>query len=296
MKGWFKIEIQDHFSKVEEDGLDLFMRFHFFHKDRIIAYSFDTQRVFRLRCMVMSTPAIEVHQLVKTYGRVRAVDGISFDIEEGAFLSFLGPNGAGKTTTIHSITGLSNYQSGAIRVFGMDVVKDYRKTRALIGLCPQEFNFDPFLSIEQLLVYQAGYFGIPKRDALERTSELLKRFKLYEKRNTDFRKLSGGMKRRLLLCRALVHDPKILILDEPTAGADIELKYHMWDSLVEMNQAGKTIFLTTHYMEEAERLSKTVIIIDKGRILHHGDKKSLIQDQTLEKTYLRLIQENQDEP
>ena len=243
----------------------------------------------------MATPAIEVHQLVKTYGSVKAVDGISFDIEEGAFLSFLGPNGAGKTTTIHSITGLSNYQSGNILVFGLDVVKDYRKTRALIGLCPQEFNFDPFLSIEQLLVYQAGYFGIPKRDALKRTIELLKRFKLYEKRNTDFRKLSGGMKRRLLLCRALVHDPKVLILDEPTAGADIELKYHIWDSLTQMNQDGKTIFLTTHYMEEAERLSKTVIIIDKGRILHHGDKKSLIQDQTLEKTYLRLIQENQDD-
>ncbi len=243
----------------------------------------------------MPTPAIEVHQLVKHYGSVKAVDGVSFDIEEGAFLSFLGPNGAGKTTTIHSITGLSNYQSGNIRVFGMDVVKDYRKTRALIGLCPQEFNFDPFLSIEQLLVYQAGYFGIPKRDALKRTVELLKRFKLFEKRNTDFRKLSGGMKRRLLLCRALVHDPKILILDEPTAGADIELKYHIWNSLAEMNQDGKTIFLTTHYMEEAERLSKTVIIINKGKILHHGDKKTLIQDQTLENTYMRLIQENQDD-
>ncbi len=210
-------------------------------------------------------------------------------------MSFLGPNGAGKTTTIHSITGLSNFQHGSIRVFGMDVVKDYRKTRALIGLCPQEFNFDPFLSIEQLLVYQAGYFGVPKIEASKRATELLKRFKLYEKKDTDFRKLSGGMKRRLLLCRALVHDPKILILDEPTAGADIELKYHIWDSLLEMNRDGKTIFLTTHYMEEAERLSKTVIIIDKGKILHHGDKKSLIQDQTLEKTYLRLIQENQDD-
>ncbi len=210
----------------------------------------------------MAAPAIEVQRLEKSYGRVKAVDGISFDIEEGAFLSFLGPNGAGKTTTIHSITGLSNFQSGHIRVFGMDVVSEYRKTRALIGLCPQEFNFDPFLSIQQILVYQAGYFGIPKRDAIQRTLELLKRFKLYEKRDTDFRKLSGGMKRRLLLCRALVHDPKILILDEPTAGADIELKYHIWNSLTEMNKDGKTIFLTTHYMEEADKIADRIAIID----------------------------------
>ena len=243
----------------------------------------------------MSSKAISIHQLVKIYKDLKAVDGISLDVEEGDFLSFLGPNGAGKTTTIHSITGLCNYQSGEVRVFGLDVVRDYRKTRALIGLCPQEFNFDPFLSIIQILVYQAGYFGIPKHEAVRRATELLKRFKLYEKKDTDFRKLSGGMKRRLLLCRALVHDPKILILDEPTAGADIELKYHIWDSLSEMNKDGKTIFLTTHYMEEAERLSKTVVIIDKGKILHMGDKKSLIQDQSLEKNYLRLIQENQDD-
>lgn len=260
----------------------------------IITYSFDTQTVFVYDESV-SFKAISIHELFKYYKSVKAVDGINLDVEEGDFLSFLGPNGAGKTTTIHSITGLCNYQSGAVRVFGLDVVRDYRKTRALIGLCPQEFNFDPFLSIGQLLVYQAGYFGIPKHTAVLRASELLKRFKLYEKKDMDFRKLSGGMKRRLLLCRALVHDPKILILDEPTAGADIELKYHLWDSLSEMNREGKTIFLTTHYMEEAERLSKTVVIIDKGKILHHGDKKSLIQNQSLENTYLRLIKENNDD-
>lgn len=243
----------------------------------------------------MFIPAISIQKLVKYYKQVKAVDGISLDVEEGDFLSFLGPNGAGKTTTIHSITGLCNYQSGTVRVFGLDVVRDYRRTRALIGLCPQEFNFDPFLSISQILVYQAGYFGIPRHEAARRSTELLKRFKLYEKKDVDFRKLSGGMKRRLLLCRALVHDPKILILDEPTAGADVELKYHIWDSLSEMNKDGKTIFLTTHYMEEAERLSKTVVIIDKGSILRQGDKKTLIQDQTLENTYLRIIKENQDD-
>ena len=243
----------------------------------------------------MSSHAISIHKLIKYYKQVKAVDGISMDVEPGDFLSFLGPNGAGKTTTIHSITGLCNYQSGDVHVFGWDVIRDYRKTRAMIGLCPQEFNFDPFLSISQLLVYQAGYFGIPRHEAVRRSMQLLKRFKLYEKKDTDFRKLSGGMKRRLLLCRALVHDPKILILDEPTAGADIELKYHIWESLSEMNEDGKTIFLTTHYMEEAERLSKTIVIIDKGRIIRQGDKKTLIQDQSLENTYLRLIRENQDD-
>ncbi len=243
----------------------------------------------------MSSPAISIQDLVKFYGTFKAVDGISFDVREGDFISFLGPNGAGKTTTINSITGLSNFQSGAVKVFGMDVVRDYRKTRPLIGLCPQEFNFDPFLSIQQLLVYQAGYFGIPKIEAIKRAQELLKRFRLFEKKDVNFRKLSGGMKKRLLLCRGLIHDPKILILDEPTAGADLELKYHIWNYLKEINDAGKTIFLTTHYMEEAERLSKTVVIIHKGRIIHHGDKESLIRNDSLEKTYLKLTQEATDD-
>lgn len=239
--------------------------------------------------------AISIQELVKCYGAFKAVDGISLPVEEGDFVGFLGPNGAGKTTTINAITGLCNFQSGSVKIFDLDVVRDYRKTRPLIGLCPQEFNFDPFLSIEGLLVYQAGYFGVPKYQAIQRTQALLKRFRLFEKRNLDFRKLSGGMKRRLLLCRALVHDPKILILDEPTAGADLELKYHIWDYLQELNQSGKTIFLTTHYMEEAERLAKTVVIIHKGKIIHHGDKRLLVQDQSLEKTYLSLTRESEDE-
>ncbi len=239
----------------------------------------------------MPEPAISIQDLEKYYKTFKAVDRIGFDVAEGDFISFLGPNGAGKTTTIHSITGLCNFQSGSIKIFGLDVVKDYRKTRPMIGLCPQEFNFDPFLSIEQLLIYQAGYFGIPRIDAKKKAVELLKHFKIYEKKDQDFRKLSGGMKRRLLLCRALVHDPKILILDEPTAGADIELKYHIWDFLTELNSSGKTIFLTTHYMEEAERLSKTVAIIHKGRIIHYGDKKSLVGNETLEKRYLELTKD-----
>ena len=243
----------------------------------------------------MPTPAISIHRLTKYYGAFKAVDNISFDVLEGDFISFLGPNGAGKTTTINAITGLGNFQEGSVKVFDRDVVRDYRETRPLIGLCPQEFNFDPFLSIEGLLVYQAGYFGVPKAVAVKKAHELLKRFRLFEKRSMDFRKLSGGMKRRLLLCRALVHDPKILILDEPTAGADVELKYQIWSYLSELNKNGKTIFLTTHYMEEAERLSKTVIIIHKGKIIHHGDKESLVQNQSLEKTYLELTKEAADD-
>ncbi len=235
--------------------------------------------------------AISIQHLVKSYNGFKAVDDISFDVSAGDFVGFLGPNGAGKTTTINAITGLNNFQSGSAKIFGMDVVKDYRQTRPLIGLCPQEFNFDPFLSIEGLLIYQAGYFGVVKKIAADRTRALLQRFGLFEKRKQDFRKLSGGMKRRLLLCRALIHDPQILILDEPTAGADIELKYDIWKYLTELNTQGKTIFLTTHNMEEAERLSKTIIIIHKGKILHHSDKESLVQNKTLESKYLELTRE-----
>lgn len=243
----------------------------------------------------MSTPAIRISNLTKRYGNFTALHHVSFDVQEGDFVGFLGPNGAGKTTTIHSITGLSNFQEGSIEVFGMDVIKDYRKTRPLIGLCPQEFNLDPFLSIENILVYQAGYFGVPKIDAMKRARQLLDYFRLTEKKNQDFRKLSGGMKRRLLLCRALVHDPKILILDEPTAGTDLELRHHIWNYLQELNAEGKTIFLTTHYMEEAERLSKTIMIIDKGSLVHSGSKETLTQNESLEKKFLELTRPSHDD-
>ena len=243
----------------------------------------------------MSLPAIRISHLTKRYGNFQALDDVSLEVAEGDFVGFLGRNGAGKTTTIHSITGLSNFQAGRIEVFGMDVVKDYRKTRPLIGLCPQEFNLDPFLSIENILVYQAGYFGVPKREAVKRARDLLAYFQLDDKKKLDFRKLSGGMKRRLLLCRALVHDPKILILDEPTAGADLELRYHIWRYLEELNHRGKTIFLTTHYMEEAERLSKSIMIIDKGKIVHSGSKEALTKDQSLEKRFLELTKAAADD-
>ncbi len=233
--------------------------------------------------------AVSIQNLTKRYGGFKALDGVSLEVRKGDFVAFLGPNGAGKTTTIHAITGLCNFQEGSVRVMGMDVVKDYRQTRPLVGLCPQEFNLDPFLSIEQVLVYQAGYYGIPESIAKKRAASLLDQFKLIEKRKLDFRKLSGGMKRRLLLCRALMHDPEILILDEPTAGADLELRHLIWDHLTELNSQGKTIFLTTHYMEEAERLAKTIIIIDKGKVIHSGTKESLLGNQSLEKRFLDLV-------
>ena len=236
----------------------------------------------------MSKDAITIQHLTKAYGNLKAVDNLSLSVREGDFVAFLGPNGAGKTTTIHSITGLCNFNAGSVRVFGHDVVTEYRQTRPLIGLCPQEVNLDPFLSIEGVLTYQAGYFGVPKPQAEKKAAELLQFFGLSDKRKQDFRKLSGGMKRRLLLCRALVHDPKILILDEPTAGTDLELKYQIWEYLQKINAEGKTIFLTTHYMEEAEKLAKTIVIIDHGKIVHAGDKETLLKNHRLEEKFLEM--------
>lgn len=242
--------------------------------------------------MKNSDLAISIKNLTKYYDKFRALNNISFEIKRGDFFAFLGPNGAGKTTTINAVTGLSNYQSGTVQVFGYDVTHDYRQTRSLIGLCAQEFNFDPFLSIHSLLVYQAGYFGMPQTEAKKRADELLNRFNLYEKRNAKHRALSGGMKKRLLLCRALIHDPEILILDEPTAGCDLELKFRVWDYLVQLNKEGKTIFLTTHNMDEAEKLCKTIGIINRGQIVRIGEKKGILQDKSLETVFLELTDDS----
>jgi ABC-2 type transport system ATP-binding protein len=238
--------------------------------------------------MYNSDKAISINNLTKYYGKLQALDNVSFEIKRGDFFAFLGPNGAGKTTTINVITGLSNYQSGEVTVFGYNTTKDYLQARRLIGLCAQEFNFDPFLTIHQLLVYQAGYFGVLPHAAERRADQLLERFGLIEKRNVKHRALSGGMKKRLLICRALIHDPEILILDEPTAGCDLELKYLIWDYLTQLNGEGKTIFLTTHYMEEAEKLCKTIGIINHGRIVRIGDKKEVLRDKTLEAVFLEV--------
>ncbi len=221
-------------------------------------------------------PAIAVHHLKKRYGPFTAVDDVSFEVASGDFFAFLGPNGAGKTTTINTIVGLANFQQGNVRVFGHDVVTEYRRARAYVGVAPQEFNFDRYLTVEEILVYQAGYFGVPAEEARPRARQLLQQFELWDKRGKDVSKLSGGMKRRLTLARALIHAPRLLILDEPTAGVDLELRLELWDFLRALNRQGMTIFLTTHYLEEAEQLCNRIGIISHGKLVALEDKHSLL--------------------
>lgn len=232
--------------------------------------------------------AIEIKNLVKFYGDLKALKNISFSIKEGEFFGFLGPNGAGKTTTIGILTGLVTKTKGKVKVFGHDVVDDYQTTRRLIGLSPQEFNLDPFLTAREILIYTAGYFGIPNKEAKKRADKLLKTFDLTSKRNVKPIKLSGGMKRRLTIARALMHNPKILILDEPTAGLDVELRHELWDYLEKVNKEGITIFLTTHYIEEAEKLCNRIGIIHKGKIIKLDDKKKLIEKLSTEAIHIHL--------
>jgi ABC-2 type transport system ATP-binding protein len=233
--------------------------------------------------------ALEIKGLKKSYdGRV-AVDGISLDIERGEFFGFLGPNGAGKTTTINCITGVANYDEGSVTVFGLDVTKRYREARAKIGIAPQEFNIDFFSPVWKTLDFIGGYYGIPKRLRSKRVEELLVRFGLEAHADKQFRHLSGGLKRRVMLARALVHDPEFLILDEPTAGADVQLRHDLWRYLMEMNAAGKTILLTSHYIEEVEKLCSRIAIIDSGRIVATGDKEEFIKKgANLEDFYLKI--------
>ena len=213
---------------------------------------------------------------MKRYGAFTAVDDISLTVQAGDFFGFLGPNGAGKTTTINAVVGLARLTSGSIRIFGHDNVTDWRTARRLVGVAPQEYNFDRYLSIRDILLFQAGYFGIRRRDVEARADELLETFGLSSKANQDYMKLSGGMKRRLTLARALVHDPKLLILDEPTAGVDVELRIELWEMLRKLNASGITIFLTTHYLEEAEALCRNIGIIQNGRLAALQSTQSLL--------------------
>jgi ABC-2 type transport system ATP-binding protein len=210
-------------------------------------------------------PAIHATDLVKTYGDVRALDGLDLTVEAGEFFGLLGPNGAGKTTFINTLVGLARKDSGVVEVFGHDVTAEYRSVRDRIGLAPQEFNVDRFFPIREVLEHKAGYHGFPPDAASERADEALRTVGIYEKRDTRFDWLSGGMKRRFMLARALVSDPDLLILDEPTAGVDVQLRHDLWDIIGEMNAAGTTILLTTHYIEEAEALCDRVAIVDRGR-------------------------------
>ncbi|WP_224267984.1 ABC transporter ATP-binding protein [Haloprofundus salinisoli] len=213
------------------------------------------------------TAAIEVRDLRKRYEGVQALDGVSLTVPEGSFFGLLGPNGAGKTTFISILVGLVRKSGGTAEVFGHDVEADYREARDAIGLAPQEFNVDRFFPIREVLEHKAGYHGIPADEARERADEVLKRVGIYEKRDTRFDWLSGGMKRRFVLARALITDPDLLILDEPTAGVDVQLRHDLWELITELNDQGTTILLTTHYIEEAERLCDEVAILDAGSIV-----------------------------
>lgn len=212
-------------------------------------------------------PALRIDRLRKTYGDFTAVDGISLEVARGDFFGFLGPNGAGKTTSINAIVGLATITSGTIEIFGFDIVREWRAARALVGLAPQEYNFDRYLSIRDVLIYQAGYYGLRGPAVRKRADDLLERFALTSKANETFVRLSGGMKRRLTLARALIHEPQLLILDEPTAGVDVELRIELWDFLRDLNAAGTTIILTTHYLEEAEALCKNIAIVEGGKLV-----------------------------
>jgi ABC-2 type transport system ATP-binding protein len=221
--------------------------------------------------------ALDVRDLEKVYAnRFRALDGVSVDVAPGDFFALLGPNGAGKSTLIGIVSGLVRKTGGLVRVFGHDLDAEPEALKACIGVVPQEFNFHLFESPLEIVVNQAGYYGLPRRVAAPRAEGFLERLGLWGHRNGRSRDLSGGMKRRLMIARALVHHPRLLILDEPTAGVDIELRRSMWEYLTEINTKGTTIILTTHYLEEAERLCENLAIIDRGRIVEDTDMKTLL--------------------
>ena len=226
----------------------------------------------------MSKTAIQIKGLKKSYNNTPALKGVDIEISKGEFFGLLGPNGAGKTTTINILTGLVFKDAGTCLVFEKDIVKDYRYTRSKIGIAAQELSVDWFFTIEKLLYFQAGYYGISTKKAKTKVDELLERLRLDKKRDSRLRQLSGGMKRRFQIAKALVHDPDILILDEPTAGVDVELRHDLWKYLKELHKKGKTILLTTHYIEEAELLCDNVAIIDEGTILKEGSPKQLTKE------------------
>ena len=240
-----------------------------------------------------ATPALQITDLVKRYPTgVEALKGVSLEIREGEFFGLLGPNGAGKSTLIHCATGLAQPTAGDIRVFGHDAVHHYEQARVAVGLAPQEPNLDWFLTVEETLDYHGGYFGMPKHKRRERSKELLAEFSLTEKRNDRTRTLSGGMKRRLILARALMHRPRLLILDEPTAGVDVELRLELWHYVQRINAEGTTILLTTHYLEEAEQLCNRIAFINHGEIVASGTSADLAETygvRSLEDAYLSLV-------
>jgi ABC-2 type transport system ATP-binding protein len=222
--------------------------------------------------------ALSLKNLSKTYKNgIQALKGIDLDVEEGDFFALLGPNGAGKTTIIGIVTSLVNKSGGEVQVFGYDIDTELELAKSCIGLVPQELNFNQFEAVETIVINQAGFYGIPRRLARERAEKYLRQLQLWDRRHAIGRSLSGGMKRRLMIARALVHEPRLLILDEPTAGVDIEIRRSMWDFLRMINARGTTIILTTHYLEEAENLCRHVAIIDQGRIIESDRMSNVIR-------------------
>jgi ABC-2 type transport system ATP-binding protein len=240
-----------------------------------------------------AVPALKVEKLKKTYKNgVRALDNLSLEVPAGSFYGLLGPNGAGKTTLINSVVSLARPDSGSVEVFGRDAYREFREARRQIGLSPQEINLDKFLTVEETLVFHAGYYGVAPKESKARAEDLLERFGLVGKREQRTNTLSGGMKRRVLFARALMHDPKLLFLDEPTAGVDVELRYKLWGYIRELNRGGLTILLTTHYLEEAEALCDEIALIDGGRIAAQGTSEELkgrYGAKNVEDVYMKVI-------
>jgi ABC-2 type transport system ATP-binding protein len=238
-------------------------------------------------------PALDITDLYKRYPTgTEALKGVSLEIQPGEFYGLLGPNGAGKSTLIHCATGLAQPTGGQVRIFGHDAIDHYEQARMAVGLAPQELNLDWFLTLEETLDYHGGYFGMPRKERRDRTKELLETFSLTEKRNDRTRTLSGGMKRRLILARALMHRPRLLILDEPTAGVDVELRLELWHYVQRINAEGTTILLTTHYLEEADQLCDKIAFIGGGRIVATGTSQELALEygvDSLEDAYLELV-------
>jgi len=242
---------------------------------------------------VSGVPALKIEKLTKTYSNgFLALDGVSLEVGAGKFVGLLGPNGAGKTTLINSVVSLARPDTGSVEVYGKDAFREFREARRMIGISPQEVNLDKFLTVREVLTFHAGYYGVPRKKAKEKAEEMLERFGLVEKRDQRTNTLSGGMKRRVMFARALMHDPDVLFLDEPTAGVDVELRYSLWGYVRELNRGGMTILLTTHYLEEAEALCDEIALIDGGRIVDRGtsaDLKDRYAAGNVEEVYMKVI-------
>ncbi len=232
--------------------------------------------------------AVSIRDLVKTYGPLRALDGVSFSIQEGEFFGLLGPNGAGKTTLISCLAGLSRADSGSLTVMGHDVAGDYRAARRLLGVVPQELVFDPFFTVRETLRIQSGYFGLRQND--DWIDEILANLDLTTKADTNMRRLSGGMKRRVLVAQALVHKPPVIVLDEPTAGVDVELRQGLWQFVQRLNREGHTVILTTHYLEEAEALCGRIAMLKQGKIVALDTTANLLARQSTQSLTVRLVE------